>query len=371
MVLGPSAPSHEPPQRFDVGEEVDVAIDGESVKPPYDKGWKRGVILFKQCSADDDHVRALLPRSYLEGLPPDMGFAYLVRLHDGAGHAPAHFDDPDFIRGVDPKYANDAPTGFKPGDSVECQVGPDEWHRGVVRECRVPYAGWGRGWTEDGDADETHEGPKDTVAYLVTPSGVEYDSGNPMSTIMVPGDRDCFVRSFDATERGDDAYTLPATYQPNPHVTDEQHEELRGAFSELASSAIEVPMGAAEGAEMTKYCAPQMKRTVKNLDAAAFDAALAAGTVPSRLVTVMFNGETRWDARPGETRFGTCVTMVKNSSCFDVLLKDEKGEVTTLDFGGGCGVMRTVNPGEKLRVARADGADDDDADLLAVSFTEF
>ena len=85
----------------------------------------------------------------------------------------------------------------------------------------------------------------------------------------------------------------------------------------------------------------------------------------------MFNGETRWDARPGETRFGTCVTMVKNSSCFDVLLKDEKGEVTTLDFGGGCGVMRTVNPGEKLRVARADGAADDDDDLLAVSFTEF
>ena len=59
------------------------------------------------------------------------------------------------------------------------------------------------------------------------------------------------------------------------------------------------------------------------------------------------------------------------SSCFDVLLKDEKGEVTTLDFGGGCGVMRTVNPGEKLRVAHADGADDDDDDLLAVSFTEF
>ena len=29
---------------------------------------------------------------------------------------------------------------------------------------------------------------------------------------------------------------------------------------ELASSAIEVPMGAAEGAELTKYCAPQMKR---------------------------------------------------------------------------------------------------------------
>jgi hypothetical protein len=272
---------------------------------------------------------------------------------------------------VDPKYANDAPTRFKPGDSVECQVGPDEWHSGVVRECRVPYAGWGRGWTEDGDEDETHEGPKDTVAYLVTPSGVEYDSDDPMSTIMVPGDRDCFVRSLDATERGDDAYTLPATYQPNPHVTDEQHEELRGAFSELASSAIEVPMGAAEGAEMTKYCAPQMKRTVKNLDAAAFDAALADGTVPSRIVTVMFNGETRWDARPGEKRFGTCVTMVKNSSCFDVLLKDEKGEVTTLDFGGGCGVMRTVNPGEKLRVARADGAADDDDDLLAVSFTEF
>ena len=39
MVLGPSAPSHEPPQRFDVGDEVDVAIDGTSVVYPYDKGW--------------------------------------------------------------------------------------------------------------------------------------------------------------------------------------------------------------------------------------------------------------------------------------------------------------------------------------------
>ena len=68
-----------------------------------------------------------------------------------------------------------------------------------------------------------------------------------MSTIMVPGDRDCWceprARSA-ATTR-----TPPATYQPNPHVMDEQHEEPRGAFSERASSAIEVP-GAAEGAEM-------------------------------------------------------------------------------------------------------------------------
>lgn len=349
---------------------MDVAIDGTSVVYPYDKGWKRGVILFKRCSADDVHVQALLPRSYLEALPPDMDFAYLVKLRDGEEHAPAHFDDPDFIRGVDAKYARDAPTRFKPGDSVECQVGPDEWHRGTVRECRVPYAGWGRGWTPDGDADEKHEGPKDTVAYLVTPIGVEYDSKDPMSTIMVPGDKDCFVRT-PATNPGDDEFTIPATFQANPEVTDDQHEELFDMFSQLQSNAMEMPMGDAEGAEMTKYCAPQMKRTVRGLDAAAFDAALAANTIPSRLRTVMFNGETQWDARPGETRFGACVTMVKTSPCFDVLLKDEKGKVTALEFGDGCGVMRTVNPGERLRVARADGADDEDEDVLALSFVEF
>lgn len=351
---------------------MDVAIDGTSVACPYDKGWKRGVVLFKHCSADDDHVRVLLPRSYLQALPPDMGFAYLVKLHGDKGHAPAHFDDPDFIRGVDAKYARDAPTRFKPGDSVECQVGPDEWHRGVVRECRVPYPGWGRGWSPNGDVDSQHKGPKDTVAYLVTPAGVDYDSDDPMSTIMVPGDRDCFVRAPSAAD-GDDEYAVSASFQPNPTVTDEQHEELHRAFSELRSNVIEIPMGDAEGAELTKYCAPQMKRTAKTkrLDVDAFDAALAAKTVPSRLVTVMFKGETPWDARYGDTTFGTCVTMVKNSPCFDVLLKDEKGEVTTLDFGDGCGAMRTVNPGEKVRVARADGAAADDNDVLVVSFAAF
>ena len=351
---------------------MDVAIDGTSVACPYDKGWKRGVVLFKHCSADDDHVRVLLPRSYLQALPPDMGFAYLVKLHGDKGHAPAHFDDPDFIRGVDAKYARDAPTRFKPGDSVECQVGPDEWHRGVVRECRVPYPGWGRGWSPNGDVDSQHKGPKDTVAYLVTPAGVDYDSDDPMSTIMVPGDRDCFVRAPSAAD-GDDEYAVSASFQPNPTVTDEQHEELHRAFSELRSNVIEIPMGDAEGAELTKYCAPQMKRTAKTkrLDVDAFDAALAAKTVPSRLVTVMFKGETPWDARYGDTTFGTCVTMVKNSLCFDVLLKDEKGEVTTLDFGDGCGAMRTVNPGEKVRVARADGAAADDNDVLVVSFAAF
>ena len=351
---------------------MDVAIDGTSVACPYDKGWKRGVVLFKHCSADDDHVRVLLPRSYLQALPPDMGFAYLVKLHGDEGHAPAHFDDPDFIRGVDAKYARDAPTRFKPGDSVECQVGPDEWHRGVVRECRVPYPGWGRGWSPNGDVDSQHKGPKDTVAYLVTPAGVDYDSDDPMSTIMVPGDRDCFVRAPSAAD-GDDEYAVSASFQPNPTVTDEQHEELHRAFSELRSNVIEIPMGDAEGAELTKYCAPQMKRTAKTkrLDVDAFDAALAAKTVPSRLVTVMFKGETPWDARYGDTTFGTCVTMVKNSPCFDVLLKDEKGEVTTLDFGDGCGAMRTVTPGEKVRVARADGAAADDNDVLVVSFAAF
>ena len=349
---------------------MDVAIDGTSVAYPYDKGWKRGVVLFKHCSADDDYVRALLPRSYLQALPPDMGFAYLVKLHGDEGHAPAHFDDPDFIRGVDAKYARDAPTRFKPGDSVECQIGPDEWHRGVVRECRVPYPGWGRGWTPDGDVDSQHKGPKDTVAYLVTPAGVYHDSDDPIPTIMVPGDRDCFVRAPSAAD-GDDEYSIPASFQPNPAVTDEQHEELHRAFSDRQSNVIEVPLREVYAEDLTRYCAPQIKRTVRPLDVDAFDAALAAKTVPSRLVTMMFKGETPWDARYGDTTFGTCMTMVKNSPCFDVLLKDEKGEVTTVYFGDGCGVMRTVNPGEQVRVARADGAADDDEDVLVVSFAAF
>jgi hypothetical protein len=307
-------------------------------------------------------------RSYLQALPPDMGFAYLVKLHGDEGHAPAHFDDPDFIRGVDAKYARDAPTRFKPGDSVECQIGPDEWHRGVVRECRVPYPGWGRGWTPDGDVDSQHKGPKDTVAYLVTPAGVYHDSDDP--TIMVPGDRDCFVRAPSAAD-GDDEYSIPASFQPNPAVTDEQHEELHRAFSDRQSNVIEVPLREVYAEDLTRYCAPQIKRTVRPLDVDAFDAALAAKTVPSRLVTMMFKGETPWDARYGDTTFGTCMTMVKNSPCFDVLLKDEKGEVTTVYFGDGCGVMRTVNPGEQVRVARADGAADDDEDVLVVSFAAF
>ena len=50
------------------------------------------------------------------------------------------------------------------------------------------------------------------------------------------------------------------------------------------------------------------------------------------------------------------MTMVKNSPCFDVLLKDEKGEVTTVYFGDGCGVMRTVNPGEQVAILGSSGS---------------
>lgn len=121
--LGPRRPLARAPLRYDVGDEVDVAVDGTVNVYPYDKGWKRGVILFKFCSVEEEHVRAVLPRSYLQRLPPDVQIAYLVKLNGDDGYAPAHFNDPDFIRATDAKYANDAPTRFAVGDEVQCQVG--------------------------------------------------------------------------------------------------------------------------------------------------------------------------------------------------------------------------------------------------------
>ena len=260
MVLGPAAPEHEPPQRYDVGDEVDVAVDGSSTNPPYDKGWARGVVAFKVCNVDDEHVKAVLPKKYLRDLPPHMGFAYLVKLHDDKGYAPSHHDDPDFIRATDKKYAHDAPTRFAVGDQVECQVGPDVWHRGTVRERRVPYPGYGRGWTEDGEENKKHAGPKDTVAYNVTPHGVTYDSDDEMSSIMVPADKDCFVRAWD----GDEADDSSAGEQANPPVTAAQHETLREAFSGLGSNQIDIPHGGGggdkESLELARYCAGEMKR---------------------------------------------------------------------------------------------------------------
>ena len=58
--LGPRRPLARAPLRYDVGDEVDVAVDGTVNVYPYDKGWKRGVILFKFCSVEEEHVRALL-----------------------------------------------------------------------------------------------------------------------------------------------------------------------------------------------------------------------------------------------------------------------------------------------------------------------
>lgn len=170
---------HEPPQRFDLGDEVDVAVDGRSTIPPYKKGWARGVVVKKHA--------------YDEG-----GASYLVKLHDGGEVVPGHRDDPDFVRGVavSDSAADAPPTRFAAGDEVECQVGPNEWHRGVVRATCTPIPGWGRGWTADGEHDTRHVGPKDVVAYLVTPRGKTYSASDPMSTITVPADKDCFVRRW-------------------------------------------------------------------------------------------------------------------------------------------------------------------------------
>lgn len=172
---------HKPPLRFDKGDEVDVACDVRSSVPPFREGWFRGVVL-------KTHAYEKAPTNPV----------YLVKLHDGGDVVPGHRDDPDYVRGVGVRDDSDdtQTTRFKPGDEVECQVGPDTWHRGIVRETRVPYPGWGRGWTEDGAHDRRHRGPKDVVAYLVTPKGKTYRRDDPRSTIMVPADKDCFIREW-------------------------------------------------------------------------------------------------------------------------------------------------------------------------------
>ena len=171
---------HKPPLRFDVGEEVDVAVDGRSNVPPYRQGWARGVVV-------ETHA-------YDKG---DTNPCYLVMLHDSGTVVPGHRDDPDFIRGVAPEYQASWTTRFEPGDEVECQVGPNEWLRGTVRATQAPFPGWDRGWTAEGKDDARHKGPKDVAAYLVTPKGKKWSAAEPnKNTVMVPMDKDCFVRRW-------------------------------------------------------------------------------------------------------------------------------------------------------------------------------
>tara|TARA_B110000977_G_scaffold135789_2_gene172703 strand:+ start:14420 stop:14806 length:387 start_codon:yes stop_codon:yes gene_type:complete len=128
-------------------------------------------------------------------------------------------------------------------------------------------------------------------------------------------------------------------------------------------------MGDAEANELTPYCTAQMKRTIENLDTQKFEKALADKSIPTNVRTVIFNGEIPWDGRYKDKERGSCVTMVKNGP-YEVLVKTENGKVTTLEFGNGCGVMRTINPKEMFRIVPKDD-NGDEQDVVVMAFVEF
>ena len=139
------------PHRFELGDDVLVAVGPESMHPQYDDGWKRGVVV-------ETNVDGKLP-----------GCSYRVKLLDGSV-VPAHRDDPDFVR-EDPDFVrevytpgNPTPKRFQVGTEVECRVGPMEWQRGTIRVVNAEFPGFGRGWTEDGRPHPKHHGPKDRMA---------------------------------------------------------------------------------------------------------------------------------------------------------------------------------------------------------------
>ena len=165
-----------------VGDEVLVATGQESINPPYTDGWKRGVV---RSLGDQDKGDA---------------FAYKVTLTDGSV-VPAHRDDPDFVRRVDDNEEGKA-FRFDVGTEVECRIGPSMWTRGVVRQRNAELPGWGRGWTDDGEEHPGWQGPKDTMAYIVTPEGKSFDENDPYSTLSVPADKDDYIRAWEPRSRG-------------------------------------------------------------------------------------------------------------------------------------------------------------------------
>ena len=173
-----------PPHRMAVGDEVLVAIGQESFQPPYTDGWKRGVV---RSLGDENKGDA---------------FAYKITLTDGSV-VPAHRDDPDFVRRVDENEEGKA-IRFDVGTEVECRIGPSMWTRGVVRQRNAEYPGWGRGWTDDGEEHPGWQGPKDTMAYIVTPEGKRFDENHddPYSTLSVPADKDDYIRAWEPRVQG-------------------------------------------------------------------------------------------------------------------------------------------------------------------------
>ena len=206
------APPSDTPYRYKVGDSVLVAWEPSSQDPPYDKGWRRAIVVDRHVPADTfepqraklsarGHELAMLTAMYSlrdagidpvevdesTRLPPAEYFIvpYVVKLMNDQGKeekVPIPRDDPMHIRGCweKTKKCGKKPAKklrFRANDQVEVWVGPGHaldgahWIQGTVREYWSHYPGWGRGWDRNGRWLDGLR--KDQVPYIVTPAGAE------------------------------------------------------------------------------------------------------------------------------------------------------------------------------------------------------
>ena len=206
------APPSDTPYRYKVGDSVLVAWEPSSQDPPYDKGWRRAIVVDRHVPADTfepqraklsarGHELAMLTAMYSlrdagidpvevdesTRLPPAEYFTvpYVVKLMNDQGKeekVPIPRDDPMHIRGCweETKKCGKKPAKklrFRANDQVEVWVGPGHaldgahWIQGTVREYWSHYPGWGRGWDRNGRWLDGLR--KDQVPYIVTPAGAE------------------------------------------------------------------------------------------------------------------------------------------------------------------------------------------------------
>ena len=207
------APPSDTPYRYKVGDSVLVAWEPSSQDPPYDKGWRRAIVVDRHVPAEafEPHRAklsargrelAMLTAMYslrdagidpvemdeFTRLPPAECFIcpYVVKLTNDQGKeekVPIPRDDPTHIRGCweETKKCGNKPAKklrFRVNDQVEVWVGPghaldgaSNWIQGTVREYWSHYPGWGRGWDRSGDWIDGLR--KDRIPYIVTPAGAE------------------------------------------------------------------------------------------------------------------------------------------------------------------------------------------------------
>ena len=229
------------PHRYEVGDEVEVALDGRSTSYPYDQGWGEGTIVNVHPHVSEFPTSAFegIDVSRLAGTVP-----YMVRLKKGETLKACPVDDPDFIRAKGAKYQTGAPTRFKVGDPVACKIGPgpDEWIPGTVRALWQPYPGYGRGWRQLGmfgwepDPRQT----PDCCPYHVTPEGEAFDGKVVGKTnLMCPADNDGYVRTSAPTSAAfrDKAATdaINAADAAGKRGA-EHHDAVIGAYKESISA---------------------------------------------------------------------------------------------------------------------------------------